>query len=210
MGDDNELPPVLTDMHMRQVIYFTSAIFFNYFCSTAPYPEGVDTATARALTADCTRTRERSAGDPAYMNAFVAFKSFNDASLEMVLLKSVEPDSEEARLLDEAWPYQSASQDVHKGRMICVTKGRYMGVTAYDTEKGDLPVMLKGSFMPFVLRPKDEDFMITGSCYIHDIMDGELACVPEANFELNRSQCGVDKRGNDFCIRSLIGRYAIF
>ena len=74
------------------------------------------------------------------------FKRFNDASLEMpVLSKPVEPDSEEAQLLDEACPYECALQDVHKGRRIRVTKGRYMGVTTYDTEKGDLLVMLEDS-----------------------------------------------------------------
>ena len=88
MDDDNELPPVLTDMHMRQVIYSTSAMGFNYFCSTAHYPEGVDTAMVRALTADCTRTGERSEGDPAYMNALGAFKRFNEASLEIPCSRS--------------------------------------------------------------------------------------------------------------------------
>ena len=211
MDNHNELPPVLTDMHMRQVIYSTSAMFFNYLCSTDRYPEGVDTAMARTLTADCTRTGERSEGDPAYMNAFGAFKRFNESSLEMpVLSKPVDPDSEEARLLDEAWPYESALQDVHKGRRICVTKGRYMGVTTYDTEKGDLLVMFEGFAMPFVIRPNGENFVIIGDCYIHGIMDAELACVPEVKFGLGTSQCSVDKKGDDFCVRSLTGGFSTF
>ena len=211
MSDDNDLPPVETDMHMRQVIYSTSAMMFGYLCSTDCYPEGLDAAMARTLTADCTRTGKRSAADPVYMDGFGAFKRFNDASLEMpVLSKPVEPDSEEARLLDEAWPYECALQDVHKGRRICVTKGRYMGVTTYDTEKGDLLVMLEGFTMPFVLRPTGDNFVIIGDCYIHGIMDGELACVPEAKFGLDTSQCGVDKKGDDFCVRSLTGGYATF
>ena len=211
MNDDNDLPPVETDMHMRQVIYSTSAMMFEYLCSTDCYPEGLDAAMARTLTADCTRTWDRSAADPAYMDGFGAFKRFNNASLEMpVLSKPVEPDSEEARLLDEAWPYECALQDVHKGRRICVTKGRYMGVTTYDTEKGDILVMLEGFTMPFVLRPNGDNFMIVGDCYIHGIMDGELACIPEPEFGLDSSQCGVDKNGDDFCVRSLAGGYATF
>ena len=211
MDRDSELPPVQTDMHMRQVVYSTSAMMFDYLCSTDRYPEGVDNAMARTLTADCTRTGERSETDPAYMDGFGAFKRFNDASLEMpVLSKPVEPDSGAARLLDEAWPYESALQDVHKGRRICVTKGRYMGVTTYDTEKGDLLVLLEGFTMPFVLRPNGDNFVIIGDCYIHGIMDGELACVPEAKFGLDTSQCGVNKKGNDFCVRSLTGGYATF
>ena len=81
-----------------------------------------------------------------------------------MLSKPVDPDSEEARDLDEAWLYESALQDVHNGRRICVTKGRYMGVTTYDTEKGDLLVMLEGFAMPFVFRPNGENFVIIGDC----------------------------------------------
>ena len=149
MDKDSELSPVETDMHMRQVIYSTLAMMFDYLCSTDRYPEGVDNAMARTLTADCTRTGERSEADPAYMDGFGAFKSFNEASLEMpVLSMPVKPDSEAAKLLDEAWSYESALQDVHKGWRICVTKGRYMGVTIYDTETGDLLVMLEGFAKP--------------------------------------------------------------
>ena len=211
MDNDDKLPPVKTDMHMRQVVYATSKMMFNYLCSTDRYAEGLDTAMARTLTADFTRTGERSKEDPAYMAGFGAFRRFNDESLQMpVLSKSVEPDSEEARLTDQAWPYESALQDVHKGRRICVTKGRYMGVTTYDTDKGDLLVMLEGFAMPFVLRPKGDKFVIIGDCYIHGIMDGELACVPEAKFGLETSQCGVDQTGDDFCVRSLTGGFATF
>ena len=209
--ENDELPPVETDMHMRQVIYATSSMLFDHLCSTDHYAEGLDTAMARTLTADCTRTGERSKGDSAYMDGFGAFRRFNEASLQMsVLSKPVEPDSEAARLLDEAWPYECALQDVHKGRRICVTKGRYMGVTTYDTEKGDLLALLEGFAMPFVLRPKGDNFVIIGDCYIHGIMDGELACVPEAKFGLDASQYGVDKTGKDFCVRSLTGGFATF
>ena len=211
MDDDNQLPPVESDMHMRQVIYATSKTMFDYLCSTDQYAEGLNTAMARTLTADCTRTGERTGGDLAYMEGFEAFKRFNEASLQMpVLSKPVEPDSAAARLLDEAWPYECALQDVHKGRRICVTKGRYMGITTYDTEKGDLLVMFEGFAMPFVLRPKGDDFIIIGDCYIHGIMDGQLACVPEADFGLDASQHGVDKSGSDFCVRSLTGGFATF
>ncbi len=211
MDDHDGLPPVESDMHMRQVIYATSEILFNHLCSTDRYAEGLDTAMARTLTADCSRTGERLEGDPAYIDGFGAFRRFNDASLQMSeLSKPVEPDSEEARLLDQAWPYECALQDVHKGRRICVIKGRYMGVTTYDTEKGDLLVMLEGFAMPFVLRPKGDQFVIIGDCYIHRIMDGELACVPEAKFEPDTSQCGVDKTSDDSCVRSLTGGFATF
>ena len=211
MDNNDKLPPVETDMHMRQVIYATSKVMFDQLCSTDNYPEGLNTAMARTLTADCTRTGERSEGDPAYMEGFEAFKRFNEASLQMsVLSKPVEPDSGAASLLDEAWPYECVLQDVHKGRRICVTKGRYMGVTTYDTKKGDLLVMFEGFAMPFVLRPEGDNFVIIGDCYIHGVMDGELVCVPEAKFRLDASQQGVDKNGDDFCVRSLTGGFATF
>lgn len=211
MDNPNDLPPVETDMHMRQVIYATLKMMFEYLCSTDRYPEGVDTAMARTLTAYCARTGERSEGDRAYMTGFEALRRFNEASLEMpVLSKPVEPNSAEARLLDEAWAYKSALQNVHKGRKICVTKGRYMGVTTYDTEKGDLLVMLEGFAMPFVLRPNGANFVIIGDCYIHGIMDGGLACVSEAKFGLITSQYSVDQKGDDFCVRSLTGGFATF
>ena len=64
--------------------------------------------------------------------------------------------------------------------------------------------------MPFVLRPNGDSFVIIGDCYIHRTMDGELACVPEAKFGLDTSQRGVDKKGDDFWVRSLAGGYATF
>ena len=211
IDDHNVFPPVLSDMHMRQVIYATSKMMFHHLCSTDLYPEGLDIAMARTLTADCTRAGERSETDPEFINSFAAFKAFNDASLQMPeLSKQVEPDSEEARLLNQAWPYESAVQEVHKGRRICVTKGRYMGITTYDTQKSDLLVLIEGSKMPFVLRSKSDDFEIIGDCYIHGIMDGELKSIPEESSSLGASQIGIDQKGEEYCVRLLTGGFATF
>ena len=85
-----------------------------------------------------------------------------------------------------------------------------MAITTYDTEKGDLLVTFEGFAMPFVLRPKGDNFVIIGDCYIHGIMDGGLACVPEAKSGLDASQQGVDKYGDNFCVWSLTGGFATF
>ena len=123
MNKDDELPPVETNMYIRQVVYATSKAMYDHLCSTDNYAEGPNIAMARTLIADFTRVGERSKEDPAYMEGFGACKRFNEASLQMsVLSKPVEPDSGAARLLDKAWPYECVLQDVHKGRRICVQK----------------------------------------------------------------------------------------
>ena len=208
-GHSDDLPPVETDMHMRQVVYATAKMLFQNFCTSDRYPEGWATALGRTLTADCTRSGERS--DPVFMESFAAFKEFNDQSLEMSVQSApVEPGSEKDKLLDQAWRYESAVQEVQKGRRICVTKGGYMGVTTHDAEKGDLLVIFQGFTMPFVLRRKDDDFLIVGDCYIHGIMDGELICTLEDKFELGESQTEVDRQGDRFYIQLPTDRFTTF
>ena len=208
-GPNDDLPPVETDMHMRQVVYATAKMLFQNFCPADRYPEGWSTALGRTLAADCTRSGERS--DPAFMESFAAFENFNDQSLEMSVLKAtIEPGSEKDKLLDQAWRYENAVQEVQKGRRICVTKGGYMGITTYDTEMGDLLVILEGFTMPFVLRRKGDHFVIVGDCYIHGIMDGELVCTPQDKFELGESQVEADSNGDRFCIRLPTDVFATF
>ena len=113
-------------MPMRQVVYATAKMLFQSFCPADRYPEGWSTALGRTLSADCTRSGERS--DPAFMKSFAAFENLNDQSL-------IGPGSEKDKLLDYTWRYENAVQEFQKGRRICVTKRGYVGFTTHDTEK---------------------------------------------------------------------------
>ena len=204
---ENSLPPVKTDHHMRQVIYATGKMFCETFCSTGRYTEPLHLVLGRTLAADCTRSGHRS--DAAFLESWTAYRDYNDQSLQMEeMSKKIEPGSEDDKLFQRAWPYEAAMQEVHKGRRICATKGGYFGIVPYDAEKEDLLVIFEGFAMPFVLRQNGEDYVLIGDAYVHGIMDGELICKVEKELELDESQIGDDQNAELFCIRKPGGGFA--
>lgn len=208
-GRVHSLPPVNTDRHMRQVVYATGKMFCEKFCNSGRYSEPLDMVLGRTMAADCTRSGQRS--DAAFQESWDAYRRHNDSTLEMPeLSKKIEPGSAEGRLVEQAWPYEAAMQEVQKGRRICATKGGYLGIATYDTEREDLVVIFEGFSMPFVLRRKGDDYVIVGDAYVHGIMDGELICPLKDEFGLDESQIGVDVNAHSYCIRKPSDGFAVF
>jgi hypothetical protein len=71
-------------------------------------------------------------------------------------------------------------------RSFFMTESGYMGVGSPNAQPGDEVFVLKGSFVPFVLRRRDavaaagftradgpNSFLLVGDCYFQGVMDGE-------------------------------------
>ena len=63
-------------------------------------------------------------------------------------------------------------------RRLCTIEsiaGRYIvGLSPRNTEQGDVAVVLFGSPMPWILRPKNGKWLMIGPCYLHGIVDSEF------------------------------------
>jgi hypothetical protein len=77
-------------------------------------------------------------------------------------------------LLDVITKYRTTF--IHTGRRFAVTENGYMGLVPAGTQYGDLVCIIYGAQTPFLLRPRPGgNYLIVGECYIHGMMDGEMA-----------------------------------
>lgn len=61
-----------------------------------------------------------------------------------------------------------------KGRCLIMSQNGFLGLApSATTTKGDYICVLSGGDVPFLLRPKGEEFELLGECYARGIMDGE-------------------------------------
>jgi len=58
-------------------------------------------------------------------------------------------------------------------RRRCVTSTGFLGQVPSLAQEGDLIVILIGSAVPFVLRPRQDRYQLIGQAYIHGVMMGE-------------------------------------
>ena len=71
---------------------------------------------------------------------------------------------------------QIAFKDAMECRRFCVTSNGYMGLFPQTTHVGDEISVISGGHIPFVVRRlSGDDFQLVGECYVHGIMDGEVA-----------------------------------
>jgi hypothetical protein len=55
-----------------------------------------------------------------------------------------------------------------------------MGMFSMDTLKGDIVCGFTGADATFDIRPeRDGLYSLVGECYVHGIMDGEIALLPD-------------------------------
>jgi hypothetical protein len=59
------------------------------------------------------------------------------------------------------------------GRRIFVTRNGTIGLGPASLQKGDLVAVLFGGLTPFVLRQRDDHYLLVGECYVHGQMEGE-------------------------------------
>ncbi|KAJ9412705.1 hypothetical protein QL093DRAFT_2026840 [Fusarium oxysporum] len=68
-----------------------------------------------------------------------------------------------------------------------VTKSGRFGIGPVDMEDDDQLCVLFGAEVPFLLRPKGNDYLVVRECYVHDMMEGnilrELASNPDGSLK---------------------------
>ena len=57
------------------------------------------------------------------------------------------------------------------------TTNGYLGNGSQTMQPGDRIAVLDGAAMPFVIRPKGEEFMLIGPCYVEGLSNGEPAAM---------------------------------
>lgn len=86
------------------------------------------------------------------------------------------PGNEKEVLLARIKAFQTSMKEVSQGRRVILTTGNFLGMGPRSTREGDQVWVLKGTNVPFVLRPlSDGQFSLVGEAYVHGIMYGEAA-----------------------------------
>lgn len=66
------------------------------------------------------------------------------------------------------------------GEKYFSTSKGLIGIGKENLCAGDVVVVLYGSQVPFILRPRDDHYLLVGTCYVHGMMDGEAIAMCEA------------------------------
>jgi hypothetical protein len=213
---DKGFPP-FTDEDSRCLIRTMATRGATDYCSKTYPSEDILAAMARTLVMDCTWHGQRTGSDPSFLDSFNAFQRLyengpdedtpEDANIYQLGIFAWIRDfdaEEENNLREKSWPFEVALQEAHKGRRFCTTKEGYMCTTPFDTERGDVIVILEGFRMPFVLRQSGSDWKLVGDCYVHGIMDGELV-VPLDGVEVGSDEMSTGANGKPFAMRTASG-----
>ncbi|CAK7207040.1 Non-essential glycogen phosphorylase [Sporothrix eucalyptigena] len=87
-----------------------------------------------------------------------------------------------AELEERAMPFLKALVRAQAGRRTCVTEKAYFAAVPDEAREGDEIAVFFGHPLPYVVRRAGgpdangrEQFRLVGHCYVHGIMDGELA-----------------------------------
>jgi hypothetical protein len=67
------------------------------------------------------------------------------------------------------------AKDMIAQQMIGYTSGGYfLTISHGKIREGDIVCVLLGGSVPYILRPKDDYYILIGEAYVHGIMDGEV------------------------------------
>jgi hypothetical protein len=64
--------------------------------------------------------------------------------------------------------------DIDATRRFFITADRHMGMGPFAMQENDIVATLFGGSVPYILRPKDDHYVLVGECYVHGIMGGEV------------------------------------
>ena len=77
-------------------------------------------------------------------------------------------------LLTKFGPVMSMIGSTALGRRLAYTSNGMMALVVGEAQAGDMLSIFHNTPLPFVLRKEQENFRLVGTCYIHDMMDGEV------------------------------------
>jgi len=60
------------------------------------------------------------------------------------------------------------------GQKFIVTGKGYMGIAPHEVVEGDIISVIPGVRAPMVLRSVENGYIIVGTCFVLDMMDGEM------------------------------------
>lgn len=72
-------------------------------------------------------------------------------------------------------------QRVCSGRRFASTTTGYMGLVPAESECGDIVSVLLGGQVPFILRKRDNEYVLVGEAYVHGLMKGESMKIAESS-----------------------------
>jgi hypothetical protein len=102
------------------------------------------------------------------------------------LISEIYPDQEVQAITDEFRAsaletiLSGGTQYVHAATasclqtLSCLTKKGHLGKVPIRAQTGDVICVIAGAAVPFLLRPKDDGYMLVGQCYLHGFMKGEV------------------------------------
>ncbi|KAF4500709.1 Heterokaryon incompatibility 6, OR allele [Fusarium agapanthi] len=70
--------------------------------------------------------------------------------------------------------YISAVEPIRRPYRLLKTGSKDFGVGPVDMKIGDKLCVLLGAEVPFLLRPKEDGYLVVGECYVYDLMHGEV------------------------------------
>jgi hypothetical protein len=103
------------------------------------------------------------------------------------LLRRKRTDRPQWSTLQKAAAFKSALNVNTQSRRVFASAKRYLGVAPLLAKSGDVICLLYGGRVPYILRPKNDHFLLVGESYIHGLMYGEAMSWPgivEQNIEL--------------------------
>lgn len=77
-------------------------------------------------------------------------------------------------LLPRLAPVTMMIGGVARGRRLAYTSDGMMALVVSEAQAGDMLSIFHNTPLPFVLRKEQENFRLVGTCYIHDMMGGEV------------------------------------
>jgi hypothetical protein len=74
---------------------------------------------------------------------------------------------------EDGYRFWEAAANAYKGRQLFFTKDHCLGLGPSGMQKGDQICILFGGEVPFVLRQRDDYYILIGECYIESLMNGQ-------------------------------------
>lgn len=102
------------------------------------------------------------------LNIVAKFLDEEDSDTAVELVKS--EDAFERSLM----PFSCNLVSTLRFRCFFGTSNGFIGVGPYSLTPGDLPILLLGADVPFILRSSGDEYHLVGDAYVYGVMNGEM------------------------------------